>query len=654
MARLQHVYRRGHIFWWRRIHRLFQGYRIDIRLSLRTSDRLEARDRGAALSALRGQVISMMEARIRKAADSRPTEEELQAIARDAYQEMLARLCDDQRAYPHHAAEHSIANRTWADYYDRLARNGGHIPLVADEGRMLAMMGWDNSRIEGLRFAIEHVLAGNPPISRRFIDHRLLEHGFEPHNGLRNMVERALYPAYRDACLEAEEQLQSACQPPATSPFRETASAQDAAVGATVLAEAEHHGRPDRADPVDAGPPAPRSQGQAMSDFVEQAVSDLAADEKWDEKSGRQARSTVALFELLIGKKAFAEYTQADFAAFKRKTLILPDRYDMSSASSRKGVLKLVAEREGDPEFTKQKKLLRSNRTRNRHISSLRGVFRWAADNGLPTPSINFESLFIAVSKAKRSRNLRPATPMGDVAKLFSLAVFTGCQPHSGGTGQIVLNARFSSGDVVIHDAFYWVPLLLYYTGARREELCKLAPHDVHDAAGIPYIMIDFTDFGRIKNDHSVRPVPLHSELIRLGFLEFVQECRRRNYDVLFPELRPTNAVQVFGDVYYKNIWQNLKKRGELTTEATNHGMRHRFSSELKVKKVFSEFRRDVMGQAGGNINEETYSETGPLANLKAVVDELPSATSHLAAAPLRLPPAAVRRPQPRKRRHKD
>ena len=482
MAKLQHVYRRGHIFWWRRIHRLFQGSRIDIRVSLRTSDRLEARDRGAALSALRGQVISMMEARIRKAADARPTEEELQAIARDAYQEMLSRLCDDHRAYPHHAAEHSIANRTWADYYDRLARNGGHVPMMDDEDRMLGMLGWDHSRIEGLRVAIEHVLAGNPPISRRFVDHRLREYGFEPHNGLRRMVERVLYPAYRDACLEAEEQLQAARLRPAKSPFRDTASTQDAAVDvSTPVAPKQNPGQPAPSTPVDAEPQASEAQSQAMSDFVEQAIQDLAADEKWDSKSGRQARSTVALFELLIGKKPFAEYTQADFAAFKRKTLILPARYDMSSATKREAVLKLVTEREADRDFLKQKALLRSNRTRNRHISSLRGIYRWAVDSGLPVPAINFESLSIAVSKAKRTRNLRPATPIADVVKLFSISIFTGCQPHAGGTGQNVLNARFSNGDTIIHDAFYWVPLLLYYTGARREELCKLGPDDVHD-----------------------------------------------------------------------------------------------------------------------------------------------------------------------------
>ena len=81
--------------------------------------------------------------------------------------------------------------------------------MIADEDRAWAIMGWDRQRIEGLREAIEHVMAGNPPISRRFVDHHLRELGYEPHDGLRRMVERTLYPAYRDACLQAEIQLQS-------------------------------------------------------------------------------------------------------------------------------------------------------------------------------------------------------------------------------------------------------------------------------------------------------------------------------------------------------------------------------------------------------------------------------------------------------------
>lgn len=633
MATLQHVYRRGNIFWWRRIHKLSNGSALDVRISLRTFDRLKARNRGAALTASTGDVLEMLNQKI-KAADARPTEAELQAIARAAYGELLAQICDEQRRTPQAAEMHSLSNRAHADFYQRLIDNGGHASLLLGEEERLALS-WGRERVERLKAIVRlREEEGGSLVKQRFIDRRLLEHGYQPHDGLRDMVERALYPAYRDACRDAEAVLQGYAPtskyaaPPA--PVVSLASPSEPAVVSAPGAEA----------------------GPCMTDFIEQAIVDLVVDEVWDEKSGRQARSTVALFELLIGKKPFVEYTQADFAAFKRKIRCLPERYDMTSPKSRAEVLKVVAERETDPEFQKKgNKAARSNRTRNRHISSLRGIYRWAGKNGLAKPAIDFENLFVTETTAKRGRDLRPATTKDDVSALFALPVFTGCQTHAGGTGQKVLKARFTPGDAIIFDAFYWVPLLLYYTGARREEICKLGPADVHDEAGIPYIWIDFTEFGRLKNAHSIRPVPLHSELLRLGFLEFARECRRREYAVLFPELRATNDVQNFGDVYYKNIWSHLKKKGGLTSDATVHGMRHRFSSDLKAKKVFSEFRRDLMGQAGANVNEEIYSDVGPLNELKATVEELPPATSHLRAGPVSLPPRAERRPQPAKRR---
>lgn len=634
MASVQHVYRRGAIFWWRRCLPLFSFKKLDIRLSLRTADRQVARERGAALTAATREVVRIVEDRVR-AADARPTEDQLQAMARQAYAEKLAQFCDDQRAHPHHVADFALANRTWADYYDRLTRNGGHGPMLPGEEQVWRVMGWDAQRAANLREAIACVEEGGPPISRRFIDHHLREHGYEPHNGLRNMVERALYPAYRDACLEAKRRRLGVSEPASASPYAPPAGA-----------------------PVTSPPQSPNDcsvdQGEHLSDFVEQAISDRIADERWDPKSARQARSTIALFELLVGRKKLGAYTQADLKTFMRKLRFVPKQYDMTSTGSQRDVLAAVAAGEEEALKAGGKPLPNelSNRTRNRHLSSLAAIVRWGEEAEKGVPALIFERQFARVTKNKRARSERDATSKEDVAALFSMPTWTGSQPHRGGKGGSVLRARFTPGSSIVQDAFYWVPLLLHYTGSRREEICKLRPDDVL-LDPLPHIFIDFTEFGRLKNGQSVRPVPLHRELIRLGFLDFVAECRKRNYQVLFPELLPTNAVQTFGDVYFKNVWRNPKKAGNLSDSATNHGMRHRFSSDLKAKKVFSEYRRDLMGQGGLDINEERYSKSTTIEDLQAIVEELPSVTDALKADKVLIPPPMVRRPQPTMRRKK-
>lgn len=103
LASLQHVYRRGHILWWRRVNSSFHNAPIDVRLSLGTPDRLQARNRGAVLTASYDRVVTMLNERVR--ANRELTERELQAIAKAMYEERLAEVSTEQRATPYDAEQ---------------------------------------------------------------------------------------------------------------------------------------------------------------------------------------------------------------------------------------------------------------------------------------------------------------------------------------------------------------------------------------------------------------------------------------------------------------------------------------------------------------------------------------------------------------------
>lgn len=607
MRPIQHVYRRGRTFWWRRVLCFYEDSRCDIRLSLRTADRHRARELGAALTAASGGVRMLVKEVARRRPDERPSEAELQAIAKAEFQNQLARYCDMQREHPRHRAMHSAANLAYADYYQRMIDTGGKPQFSSSEETALLAEGYPFERLERLKIVIEqHHGGGQPAIKHSTMAFHLRALGFEPNRILSAMVERALYPAYRDACPQAE-----------------------ATLGPTRPAFVSPPENPQAAAPESAPSPEP-APGPTLGELVGLAIADLRADGRWDDKLCRQVRSTVAVFELLISGKRFAELTQEDLATFRRKLRLLPKRYDMTSPKSREI---LLAAAEGRPTGLPLADLGLAAPTINRHVTALRVIHRWAAVSGLATPMWSFENLHIGVSKTKRDRNQRPPTSLEDLKKLFALPIFTGCQRHRGGTGQAVLRARFTPGPAIIHDAFYWVPLLIYYTGARREEICKLRPDDFRELDGIAFIQIDETETGRVKNHGSVRAIPLHRELSRLGLLDFVEACRHRGQDVLFPELRPTNKVQKFGDVFYKRAWVNIRAKGGLSPRADIHGTRHRFSTALKDQKVESEFRGDLLGHVGKTITEERYSEAAGLRLLKEVVDRLPSLTEHLTPA---------------------
>lgn len=87
-------------------------------------------------------------------------------------------------------------------------------------------------------------------------------------------------------------------------------------------------------------------------------------------------------------------------------------------------------------------------------------------------------------------------------------------------------------------DAAYWIPLIGLFTGATVSELAQLRCQDIDADGVVPTLRI--TDEGEnmsTKNAYRVREIPIHSELIRLGFLEYATTIRNSGAKSLWPLL---------------------------------------------------------------------------------------------------------------------
>lgn len=92
----------------------------------------------------------------------------------------------------------------------------------------------------------------------------------------------------------------------------------------------------------------------------------------------------------------------------------------------------------------------------------------------------------------------------------------------------------------------YWLPLLGLYTGARVNEVCQLNPQcDIREDGGIWFFDItsasnsDSRVKKSVKNATSSRRVPVHSALLRLGFLHYVERVKAAGHALLFPLWAP-------------------------------------------------------------------------------------------------------------------
>lgn len=92
----------------------------------------------------------------------------------------------------------------------------------------------------------------------------------------------------------------------------------------------------------------------------------------------------------------------------------------------------------------------------------------------------------------------------------------------------------------------YWLPLVGLYTGARVNEVCQLNPQcDIREDGGVWFF--DFTEDSdtdervtkSVKNKSSRRRVPVHSQLLALGFLPYVEKVKEQGHNLLFPKWHP-------------------------------------------------------------------------------------------------------------------
>src|SRR5262249_49661712 len=152
----------------------------------------------------------------------------------------------------------------------------------------------------------------------------------------------------------------------------------------------------------------------------------------------------------------------------------------------------------------------------------------WARDNGtIPDDLVWADPVSnMRLSEARPSR--QPWEPE-ELAQLFSSPVFVnGLRPVGGKA-----------------EAAFWLPLLALFTGARLSELAPLTVEDIKlDAAsGVRFMtVIEDAAIGRsVKTDASVRAVPVHSELLRIGLMKCVEYARTVSGSSgrLFPEIEP-------------------------------------------------------------------------------------------------------------------
>ncbi|MGP0148141.1 DUF6538 domain-containing protein [Pseudomonas oryzihabitans] len=316
---------------------------------------------------------------------------------------------------------------------------------------------------------------------------------------------------------------------------------------------------------------------------------------------------TVTRFVQMFGDLPVTAITRSTVQEYRVKLATFPIKMPGASKLSANELI-ARAQSEGLPTLSPA-----TIRNRLRVLGAVLGFavrMGWIHENPVDTSGVA-RAAGVTAAKSKASRR-RKDYNTAELGTIFRSALFTeeGWRPVRSDFGQ----------------ALYWLPVLLYYTGARREELCQLRVSDVQTDEGISFLSIlgasDDDDGRTVKTESSRRRVPLHPDLLALGFMDYHSTLPASGQ--LFPLLQANHRG--FYSTNVGKAWTKyLRNVVALDSPASPlHGFRHTFKTLSRQVRIPEDVHDAITGHSDGSVSRE-YGGM-PLSRMLEELQRYPSA----------------------------
>jgi integrase len=227
--------------------------------------------------------------------------------------------------------------------------------------------------------------------------------------------------------------------------------------------------------------------------------------------------------------------------------------------------------------------------TINKQLGAMRAISEWAFAKGVIPEDTQWSNPF-ANMHVEGDQSERTSFETAELQLVFASPVFAKHEFPAGGHGI----------------AAFWLPLLALFNGARLSELAGLTAHALQEEPETSALLLHITAQKsrgkKLKTKPSERAIPVHAMLVKLGFVKYVEEVRRREGDqaFLFPLVAP-NRGRAGAPAWSKWFGRTLRAQGVTDTNKVFHSFRHGFKDALTQKSVDEELRKALMGHAWGS-----------------------------------------------------
>lgn len=326
-------------------------------------------------------------------------------------------------------------------------------------------------------------------------------------------------------------------------------------------------------------PVQPQEASTPLGVAVENFMVEHAA--QWSDQMAGKARGFLAVLLEYFGEdRLMGSVSRHDASELKKVAQALPVNRNTKPETRDLPLMQAI-------EVVGVKKV--SVETVNNHMAMFFRFWDWAERHG-HAPHKLFEGM--KVTKSKRPKVVRKAYTKDQTATLFAELT----ENHSG---------------LVKKDDHKWGALLGMFTGARLNEIAQLEVSDIASEDGTWFVNI--TDEGnnkkRVKANASRRKVPLHSELIRLGFLDWVSASAKQprlfmSFSFDQKDGYGRNLGRWFNGTFLVGL--NMKESGLVF-----HSLRYTMVERLAQADVPEPLYQDIVGHERQGVTQQVYNKSG-------------------------------------------
>lgn len=342
-------------------------------------------------------------------------------------------------------------------------------------------------------------------------------------------------------------------------------------------------------------PVRPSSSPPTPALMLSEVVRHFLSKQREDAPMFKKFKGGTALLLEVLGDRPVSSLKQREVDDFFSLICKLPPRWSDKKRQLGKTACELAA--------MDWEKCINRKTFEDSYMAALRPFFiharRVFGDQGFP-PSLTTEGIKYQGGR-EGGENKQRAIRLNELKRLFEGAEF----------------AAFASDPAQEH--CYWLPLLGLFTGARVNELCQLNPQcDIREEHGV--WLLDITEESEtdtrvrksVKNAPSRRKVPIHSTLLGLGFLRYVQRMKEQGAALLFPQWPPVKGrASGKAEKWFRWLLESLRLRDETPKQRLVgfHALRSTLLSRADHLDIPKPGTLTGHSQPFANKDEEGYKE---------------------------------------------